>query len=74
MNNLILQLAKRMNQKSSPQVIAPPKMQEPSLPVESVTLALEETLEAAPATTQAPYEILERSEDGHYAQHWGINE
>lgn len=67
-------MAKPMNPKASPQVIAPLEMQEPSLPVEPVTLAPENILEAAPATTQPPYEILERGEDGHYAQHWGINE
>jgi len=63
-----------MKQTFAPQPVAASETEQPNLPAESISLASENTLDHTPTATPAPYEILERSKDLHYAHHWGINE
>jgi hypothetical protein len=63
-----------MKRTSAPPPVAAPETEPPSPSAESVALASEPTPDRAAAPTPAPYEIPERGEYLHYAQHWGINE
>ena len=63
-----------MKQTSPPHPVAASETEQPNLPVESIALASETTVDTAPTLTPAPYEIPERSDDRYYTRHWGINE
>jgi hypothetical protein len=63
-----------MNRIFAPQPVASPETQEPTRPVASVAVAPENVPEPLPMIIPAPPEIFEGGDEGHYAQHWGINE
>ena len=59
---------------SASQPIVPSETERPNLLVESLALAAPSILDHAPSATRVAYEILDRADDRHYADHWGINE
>ena len=61
-------------QMPSPQEIPSTETQAPSQPVESFEFITAEISSRAATTTALLQEILKRSDDRRYKQHWGINE
>ena len=59
---------------SASQPIVPSETERPNLLVESLALAAPSIPDRAPSATRVAYEILERADDHHYTDHWGINE
>ena len=63
-----------MNQMSSSQPLPAPAAPAANLSAESVTLAPENILEAAPMPIEEPDESPERRGVSYCSNHWGINE
>jgi hypothetical protein len=63
-----------MKQPYLPRPAVPPEMEQPSLPVQTITLAPGDATERRPVVSRRPEDTPKPDGQRHSYRHWGINE